>query len=180
MTAFAPAREDGRSDRVVIFEFAQDFEPDTLFAFDTLAHELQNGLNIEVTRQRISQAVQQANKTLLREKSRYLASVRGVGYRMIRADEHVSKALERKTKAEQQIKAGLDILRNTRTDELDEAQRALHTGQLLILDGVYRMAKASEERHKQTEQVLNQIKEKQATIDDRLTNIESKVAQPAA
>lgn len=180
MSLFAPARADGRSDRMVVFELVRDAEPDTLFHFDTIQGELQEGLTTIVTRQRVSQAVLQANKTLLREKSRCLASVRGMGYRVIRAEEHTEKALERKTKAENQIKAGLDILRNTRIDELDDAQRALHTGQLLILDGVYRMAKASEERHKQTEQVLQQIKQQQDTIDERLTNIESKATTTAA
>lgn len=180
MTTFAPAREDGRSDRVVVFEMVRDADPDTVFEYAAIEAELQEGMSTPITRQRISQAVGLANKTLLREKSRCLTSVRGVGYRIIRAEEHTTKALERKTKAENQIKAGLDILRNTRIDELDEAQRALHTGQLLIMDGVYRMAKASEERHRQTENTLQQIKQQQATIDDRLTNIESKVASTAA
>jgi hypothetical protein len=173
MTHFLPSRPDGRSDRRIIFELVGDAEPETLFGFEQLAAALQDGLATPVRRERIYRAVSQGNKTLLRERRRYLAPVAGQGYRMIRADEHLPMAIGKKSRAEKQIHDGIEILRNVRLDELTEPQRTMHVGQLMILDGVYRMAKASEKRHARQEQVLEDLRREQQQIAERLGRMEA-------
>lgn len=176
MTAFVPSRIDGRSDRRIVFELAREAEPDTLFDFETLEAALQEGVDGEIQRSRISRAVRQANHTLLRERRRFLVSVSGHGYRMIRSDEHLPVALGKKDRAERQIKEGIELLKNARLDELTEPQRTLHVGQLMILDGVYRMARASEKRHAKQEQILDAIRRQQDEIAERLAKLEEDAA----
>lgn len=173
---FQIARVDGRSDRRVVYELAESAEPETLFSFSDIAAALQDGLDRPVTRARVYQAVAKGNKTLLRERKRYLGSVPGLGYRVIRPDEHLSLAIEKKSRAESQIKSGIDLLRNARLEELSEPQRTLHVGQLMVLDGVYRMAKASEKRHAQQEQVLEEMRRQQAEIAERIQKLENVAA----
>jgi IS30 family transposase len=172
MKPFQPSRMDGRSDRVVVYEFVRDAEPDALFAFDDLRTELEQGVDSEITNRRISSAVATANKTLLSERQRYLVTIRGFGYRMIRSSEHLPVAMGRKQKAETQIRHGIEILRNTEMSDLSTEQRSRHGGMLLILDGFYRMTKASEKRLERHEQVLDEIRQQQSAIDQRLSNLE--------
>lgn len=176
MNPFTPSRVDGRSDRRIVFELAQDAEPDTMFDFSALEESLQEGVDHKITRARISRAVRDANKAILREKKRFLASVPGHGYRMIRADEHLPVAINRKERAEAQIKAGIDLLKNVHLEELSDTQRTLHVGQLMIMDGVYRLTQASEKRHARTDKVLEEIRKQQDEIAQRLVKLESEAA----
>jgi hypothetical protein len=130
---FTPSRADGRSDKRVIYQLVQDATPGDTFDYDKLIAALSEGLDVEVTRARVYPAVAAANKTLLQRQRRYLGIVPGVGYRVISAAEHLPVALDKKDRAQAAIKRGIDILRNARLDELDQAQRILHEGQLLIL-----------------------------------------------
>lgn len=173
---FRIARDDGRSDRRVVYELAQFAEPDTVFSFEEIQDALQEGVEAPIARARVYQAVAKGNKTLLRERKRYLDSVPGRGYRVIRSDEHLAVAIVKKSRAETQIKTGIDLLRNVHLEELSEPQRTLHVGQLMVLDGVYRMAKASEKRHAQQEQVLEEMRRQQAEIAARIEKLEHAAA----
>jgi len=173
MTSFHPSRSDGRSDRRVVFELVQDAEPETLFPFEELMAALQDGLDAPVRRDRVYRAVSAGNKTLQRERKRTLAPVQGVGYRIARADEHLSLAIIKKSRAETQIKDGIELLRNVRLDELPEPHKTLHVGQLMLLDGVYRMTKATEKRQERQDKVLAAMREQQAEIAARLAKIEA-------
>lgn len=158
MGVFAPSRNDGRSDSRVIFEMVQHAEPDTTFKYEELIEALQDGLDKTVRRDRVYRAVARANKMLLRERKRYLSVVPDSGYRMISASEHLPVALIRKDKALVQFKRGIELLRNARLDELNDTQRALHEGQLMILSGLYEATKESERRHDQSEALIEELK----------------------
>ena len=175
-TLFQSSRDDGRSDRRVIYELAESAEPETFFSFEDIEMTLQDGVDSPITKARIYQAITKGNKTLLKERKRYLDSVAGRGYRVIRSDEHLAVAITKKSRAESQIKSGIDLLRNVRIDELSELQRTLHVGQLMVLDGVYRMAKASEKRHERQEQVLEEMRRQQAEIAERIEKLENVAA----
>ena len=172
MNTFTPSRPDGRSDRRIVYELVQDAEPETLFDYAQITEALQDGIDLPIRRDRVYRAVAAGNRTLQRERKRTLAPVPGRGYRIARADEHLSLAVVRKAKAETQLKAGIDLLRNVRLDELSEPHRTLHVGQLMILDGVYRMAHASQQRIERQEQVIAGIRQQQADIAARLDKIE--------
>jgi hypothetical protein len=162
---FAPSRPDGRSDRQVIFDLARDAEPDTGFTFDQLTAALSEGLASEVDRSRVYRAVADGNRTLLRERKRYLNNVPGVGYRVIYTSEAVSVALNKKGRAEAFLQRGLAVLKNARLDELDPAQRTLHEGQLLIMAGLYEATRQSERRHSRSEALIAELIERVDKIE---------------
>lgn len=172
MTPFQPSREDGRSDRMVVYELVANAEPGAHFDFPDLQEALQDGVDNDITMQRIGAAVRAANKTLQKRDRRYLGSVRGRGYRVLRSDEHLPVALERKATAEVQMKRGIDLLRNTRLDELSDTQRNLHVGQLMIMDGLFRAVQASERRHDRHDQMITRMLGAVEEIQDRLQRIE--------
>lgn len=151
---FQPSRPDGRSDRRVVFELVQNAEPDTVFTYEELTDALSAGLDEQVPRERVYRAVGEGNKTLLRERKRYLQVVPGTGYRVIHTSEAVSVALDKKGRASTYLRKGLEVLRNARLDELDPAQRTLHEGQLLVMAGLYEATERSEKRHDRAESLI--------------------------
>lgn len=155
---FQPSRADGRSDRQVVYEMMQDAEPNTVFDFDRIADALQVGVAETVTHQRACSAARAANRTLLREKQRSVTVVRGLGYRVIAANEHMGVAVTRRRRAESQIRAGIGMLRGCRLDELSEPQRTLHEGQLLVMSGVYEAVKHVNSRQDRQEKVIDRLK----------------------
>lgn len=154
---FKASRPDGRSDRRVVYELAQHAEPDQTFTYDTLVSALSDGLEDEVPRERVYRAVAEGNRTLLRERKRYLHNVPGVGYRVIHTSEAVSVALDKKQRASSYIRKGLEVLRNARLNELDQSQRTLHEGQLLIMAGLYEATERSERRHDKAESLISEL-----------------------
>ena len=171
MEPFTPGRADGRSDREVIYQLVRDADPDTTFPYSTLIDRLQEGLEtVWVDRKRVYKAVAAANKTLLKENSRYLSVVTNVGYRVISAAEHLPVAVRRKNRAEAQLKRGHDVLQHTRIDELDELARASHRGQLIILGGLIRATRESARRHDRAEAIIEELTRRVDTIEDKLSS----------
>lgn len=163
---FVASRDDGRSDRRVVFDLVKDAEPDEMFTYDRLTAALSQGLADEVPRERVYRAVAEGNRTLLRERKRYLQVVPGKGYRVIHASEAVSVALDKKGRASTYLRKGLEVLRNARLDELDPAQRTLHEGQLLVMAGLYEATERSERRHDKAESLI-------ADLQQRVQRLES-------
>lgn len=162
---FTASRPAGRSDKRVVFDLVKDADPETTFKYDDLKTALEADLDVEVGRDRIYRAVQAANKVLLREERRVMSVVRGVGYRVARADEHVGLSMLRKGRAETQLAAGVDLLRQVRYDELNDAERQLAEGTLLVFDGFYRAIKSSENRHNRQEETIS-------ALTQRIENLE--------
>ena len=89
-----------------------------------------------------------------------------MGYRLLRADEHLRVALAKKDTAQTYISKGIALLENARLDELDQAQRTLHEGQLIVMAGLYRAVKDSEARHDRQEQAIREIKKRLGMEDE--------------
>lgn len=172
--AFQPSRADGRSDRQVVYELVADADPATTFPYETLIDALSEGLDEEVDRRRVYRAVTNANRTLLQEKQRYLTVVKNVGYRVLLAEEHLPQAIDKKHRAVSKLKQGMDLLRHAKIDELTEAQRLLHQGQLMIISGLYDAVRESHRRHNRQEQVIEELRARQrADIDELRKRIDA-------
>lgn len=169
---FEPSRPDGRSDRQVVYDLTADAEPGELFYYAGLVDALAEGLDEAPDVRRVYPAVAAANKTLLRERKRYLGVVRGVGYRMLRADEHLGQAIVRKDRATGHLHRGREILRGTLLDELTTAQRALHQGQLMILSALCEAMDQSEKRHARAESLIEDIKKDNRRMEERIDRLE--------
>jgi hypothetical protein len=168
MTAapFSPSRPDGRSDRRVVFELVADAEPDTTFTYAELIGALAEGLDVDITRDRVYRAVAAGNKTLLRERKRYLHVVPDVGYRVIHTSEQLPVALIKKDRAQSYLSKGIALLRHAKLDELDAAQRTLHEGQLLILAGLHQAMHESDQRHTRSEELIAELLRRVNRLED--------------
>ena len=171
MSAFLPTRDNGRSDREVVYELIQEAAPETTYTYDELASVLQDGVDEPITRRRAYRAAQSANRMLLRENRRALRTIPGVGVRVMRADEHLPVAIERKERAEHQYKRGLELLRNTRMDELDPTQRKLHEGQLLILSGIYQVVRETSRRVARQDDAIKDIRHRLEQLEGTLIDV---------
>jgi hypothetical protein len=171
MTPFTPSREDGRSDRQVVYELVQDAEPETMLTYEQVQEALQEGLDVTVTRVRAYQAIQSASRMLMREKRRALRTIPGIGARVMRADEHLPVALGRKERAEHQIKRGIELLRNTRIDELDPAQRAIHEGTTLLFAGFYQGMRETSRRVSRQEDAIRDIRQRLEQLEGTVIDV---------
>lgn len=151
---FEPSRADGRTDAQVVLDLCGDATPDTTFTFKQLIDALEVGNDKRYTRERVYQAVSAGNKRLLKDKQRYLRIVRGIGYRVLRADEHLDTALAKTDSAEAMYRKGLALLKDARLDELSASQRALHEGQFMLLGAVYRQMRDVHKRQAKQDNVI--------------------------
>lgn len=155
---FAIAREDGRSDRQVIYDLVNAAPPNTVFTYTELAAALSEGLPAPVALGRVYRSVTAANRELLRQSRRYLNVVRGTGYRILRAEEHLPAAIGRESRARRQIRRGLEILNGVREEELTPAQRQQRDGQLLITQGVLLHLDHTDKRLDRIESLIESLK----------------------
>jgi hypothetical protein len=169
---FQPSRDDGRSDRRVVYDLTHDAEPGMTFTYKELIEALEEGLDTPVARDRVYRAVGAANTTLLREHRRYLGVVENVGYRVIHSEEHLPVSLQKKDRAQSYLKRGIELLRHARLDELTQAQRTLHEGQLMILSGIHSAVQDSARRLDRTESLIEDLLKSDQQIQERLDRLE--------
>lgn len=120
-------RKDGRSDGQVIYDFAIKLKENEILSYEILLNELQKDVeSVKYDKSRVYSAINSANKKLLKFNFKYLAVVRGVGYKLIPANEHISVALSKKRSAQRSIKKGQNVLEFTNLNELNPTERMLH------------------------------------------------------
>lgn len=158
---FAPSRIDGRSDKQVVFDLVKDAPPDTLFHHDQLLSALKQGTERNITQTVVCHAVCQANRFLLRKQRRTLVSIRGMGYRVAHAKEHLPLAVRREDKALVQMRMGAEILDNVRVEELTPNERALHDGVRNLMAGTLLYMEALSKRLDKHDQMIAELMQKQ-------------------
>ena len=95
---------------------------------------------------------------------------------MLSAAVHMPAALVMKDRAQCFIKRGIDLLRDARIEELTEAQRTLHEGQLMILSGIYHAVQDSAKRHDRAESLIADLVKGNQRIEERLGRLEHEAA----
>lgn len=167
--AFSPSRPDGRSDRRVVVELVADGEPDTTFTYAELIEALSEGLDEPVARPRVYRAVKQANKTLLRERKRYLQVVPNTGYKMLRAEEHLPVALNKKNTAETYMRRGAELLDHVQLGELSADMRKAVEGNRLMFAGLIGAIQHSAQRHAKSEALIADLQQRVDKLEDDKT-----------
>lgn len=160
MQAFQPSRENGRSDKVIVLEYVRDAEPETIFTYEDLRTVLQEGTDRVITRQVIGSAVRRANKPLGAEHKRTLAAVAKVGYRIAKAEEHLSLAISRKRRAQVQMRTGYELMTNTRLDELTEIHRTMHIQQSMMIGACLMAIRSLSQRQNKQEAAIQHVIER--------------------
>lgn len=155
---FVTARLDGRSDKRVIVDLISAAQPEQIFGYDELIGELQQGVpGRTITRQAASHAVREGNKVALLECQRCLQAIPRVGYRVAAASDHRILALDRRRKADSQIRMAVHTLQHVRWDEMDAAAREAHQATLVLMGGMWQAIEAVTHRQDKIENLLQRI-----------------------
>lgn len=160
---FITARLDGRSDRRVIADLIEAGQANDLYTYAQLADALQKDApGRSITRQTIAQAVRAANKISLVECSRLLQAVPRVGYRIAAAEDHRMLALDRRRRADNQIRMAVHTLQHVRWDEMEPTAREAHRATLTLMAGIWQAVESMKQRQDRMEKVLESIVPNQA------------------
>ncbi len=160
---FITARLDGRSDRRVIADLINAGQANDLYTYKQLTEVLRKdapGRNI--TRQTIAQAVRAANKIALVECSRLMQAVPRVGYRIAAAKDHRILALDRRRRADNQIRMAVHTLQHVRWEDMEPTAREAHQATLTLMAGIWQAVEAMSRRQDRMEKLLDRIVPNQA------------------
>ncbi|MBX9682111.1 MAG: hypothetical protein K2X38_25415 [Gemmataceae bacterium] len=169
MKQFATIRLNGKSNSQVLVELVSGREPGTVFTHGELAEALGDGVERVFDINAVRQAVYDANKRLLREHSRILRAVTGVGYAIAFAKDHQELAIHRNRKSNRQLKWALDTLQHVRLDELTEQQRLVHMAQQVVNTELIQHNRRVLKRQQQHATLI-------AGLTHRVEQVEAKVA----
>lgn len=169
MVAFSPSRADGRSDRIVIYDLMRDAVPDQAFSFAEIAAALQAGIAEPIAKSRLYRAVRQGGRTLLQREQRAVQVVKGRGYRIVRANEHMRLTRQRETQARRQMQLGLGYLQHVREDELTPNERLLHRGHLHITMGAILAIEAIHRRQDRQDELIVELLRRTGSAADPKT-----------
>jgi hypothetical protein len=181
-TPFKTGRSDGRSDGRVLAELVQDAPPETVFTYDDLQSALQAGLPSEslVSRARIYKAIKAANKILLDHHHRDLGVVVNVGYRILKPEEHAPTAMGRYRKGENQIKAGVLILRGADLNTMNPRDRQIHDGTMMIMSGIVSALQQSTRDIRRIDRIVDTVAHGQEDLAQRVARLEARQAGQGA
>lgn len=155
---FKPTRADGRSFTEVLIEHVHNGEPGQIYGYEDLSTVLSVGADHPLNVQDVRGIVNRAQKQLSRAHSRTLRSVRGVGYKLAHAREHQELALIKQSKADRQLRRGLQLLQDVRWDELDENSRKAHEGTMLVMSAMYEQTRALRKRVNRIDELLSSLR----------------------
>lgn len=153
-------RESGKPNSEILAEMVAEAAPDTLFTYDELRDALEEGTDTRYSNSRVAACVRDANVRLLKRYQRELRNVRGVGFRLVHAREHMALATERRFKADRQLARGLLTMRNVRWNELDDNTRAAHEGQLMLTQAVFQAVRSLEERQNEHAKAIGALSDR--------------------
>lgn len=160
---FQITRLNGKSNAEVLLGYVLGSEPGRIFPYDELINVLSADATKTYAVYEVQSIVNAIQKRLLKEQSRTLYNVRGMGYKLAHATEHHALALQRKDKADSQLIRGISLLRNVRWEEMDPQSRLAHEGSLVIMSGLHAQQQAFDKRLNAIELAL-----KNAGISGRL------------
>lgn len=158
MKRFGIARLDGRSNAQVIIDLVQSVDPGFVFTYEAIGEALSAGTSRSYSGAAVRSVVSSSYSKILRGCDRALHSVPKVGYRVALANDHNQLALSRTKRADVQMRKGMETLQHVRWSELDENQRKLHEGTLLVVGALYQQQQAMDRRLAKVEQLIRGLK----------------------
>jgi|SRR5215472_3575493 len=148
---FKTKRADGRSPRVIAFDFLKTKSPDDICSYRELGDIL--GLHPSRERPAIQAAVRAANKSLLKLHQMGV-EVTDSGYRVVQPREHMLVASGHQNKADRALARALRWYENTDLSALTEVERKLHQGQHMLARAIFASHQHLDRRIKRLEDVL--------------------------
>jgi hypothetical protein len=169
LTLFTITREDGRSHQQVVVDLIRMHEPGAVLTFEDFATALRTGTDQTFDTERVRNIVRQSQARLLRELQRTLVSLRGVGYRLAHAHEHMGIARSYQRGADAKLRRGLQRLRHVRWDEMEANTREVHRATLMVVEAVYANQQALAQRQSKVEDLLGKLKQQVDGIEGKLS-----------
>jgi hypothetical protein len=160
MDRFQSSRKNGKSNKTVFLELCATGEAGRLFTFAEIIAALDADSSRTHVISDVRQIAMSAYRALLREQSRAVHSVRGIGYRLAEAKEHNGLALIRKGRADKQFETAIRTLQGVRWDDLDSESRKAHEGTLMLYSALDAQQRAMESRLKKVEDAIGKLHSK--------------------
>lgn len=153
---FKTVREDGRSYRDVAVDVLKDKQPDEIVTYKMLGVAMELSPVVELGK--IQAAVNAANKTLLKVHNRGVKNVKNMGYRIVKAREHMLVATSQEVKADNAMVRALRWYEGTKLEEMTEIERSLHQGQHMLAEAIYQSHQQLDKRIKRIEDALDSVR----------------------
>jgi hypothetical protein len=102
----------------IAFEMLAPMKPDDLMPYQALCEAYDTD-----DLHKVQRMVMRANQDLLSECGRKVVAVPEIGYRMIRAAEHVTHARRHELASRRQLSRAVEVIESTRVNELTPAQK---------------------------------------------------------
>lgn len=167
MPLFKITRTNGRSNAEVLAAVVAASEPGRILSYDELAGILGEGTDRAWKRVDVQQAVNGGRRYVLRQTRRDLVSLRGTGYQVSRASEHVAISKRRERKAGNQMARAVEVLQNTPIGELSSAQAMEHDAHLAVTAIIaQQVMRLTRKQHQQDDLISN--------LNRRVTKLEEK------
>lgn len=158
MSLFQSKREDGRAEWRVVFDLVDALQPGEVITHEILLDALETD-----DRAKVYRAVQRAMRELWSSRSRSLGVVKGVGYRVLRAEEHELQANGYRRQARRRQGNAVAVIDATDLSALTSTQREW---MIKVQAGMHLIARAMDSHAKQL-----------ARHDDLIASLQSEVAQ---
>lgn len=155
---FESKRLDGRSMAEIVTELVvPQYQPGQTVLYSAIITALNQGSDKSHTLVEAREAVYRAKTRLLRDHALALRNVPGRGYKLALATEHREMAVKHKTKADRQLRFGVQVLKNVRWGELDPQARLAHEGTLLLMSALQERQSWMERRMSKVEALIQKI-----------------------
>lgn len=164
-----------RSRRQIVVDLIGPREYDSITTYEELAQEL--GLDPEADRDLIRSTVHVAQRELATIHKRTLAAVRGVGYRIIRPEEHVDMASKLQRKAGRAVVLAKQTVDTVDLTGLSEEGRKIAMAAAAALGYQAEMMRRMDLRQRNVEKVVAAVTEK---VDEAITATDEHNARLAA
>jgi hypothetical protein len=157
MNKIKSTRSNGKSDRTVLLELFFSGKAGQVYTFDEIGAALSKDSTRVFNTAAVRSAVGASYRALLKEQSRAIHSVRGVGYRLAEASDHNRLAVIRKTRADKQFATGMLTLQQVRWDEMPTDARHAHEGTLMLYSALHQQQRAMESRLSRVENAIGTL-----------------------
>lgn len=154
---FVTSRADGRTDAEVIVALVQGVAPGTVVTYREMAEALSMGSNRRWDDRAVQSSARSSARRLLRETARVLIPVRGAGYRISQGFDHHGLALRRESKANNQLRMAVDVLRHVDYGEMTAEQRSVHEAHLTITGALFHQMCSVTSRQKRQDAAIQSL-----------------------
>lgn len=151
------SRQDGRTDAEVLIALVQSVPAGTVLTYRQMADALSVGSNRTWDNSAVQSSARSSAGRLLRETTRALIPVRGVGYRISQGADHHGLALRRESRANNQLKMAVSVLRHADYGEMTEQQRSVHEAHLTITGALWQQMRRVTHRQKQQDEAIQSL-----------------------